>query len=193
MQRIGMIGSVGALDDMYAALTMGRANQSLDEVNFPYRKALLGLDKSIVDYHSGEGSLDAIQARLKQANEGVSAYIAAFPGNAREELKEQRQYVVDRVNKAVVEYLRAKKVRGPYGRVHLSDTGKLLFRLPGSDRYDGQKDLGAYGLAEDTSSNNAIMLSLVGAGLGYALAPKNRGMAAGVGAVAGYIGSTLLK
>jgi len=113
----------------------------------------------------------------------------------REKAYSQMQFAVDKVNALVEEVAnreliplsmrtRQGRLRQQYGEVYFASP-KTADRIPLNER-------AVFGV-EDTSSNNAIMFSLVGAGLGYALAPKNRGMAAGVGAVAGYIGSTLLK
>ena len=240
MQRIGMIGSVGAMMkvDFFAdhwdgaSLTSGKglrptSGTNFGDVRFTAEGVLPDLANSILNYlRSGGGSTKQVDRAVAQVNDAFEKDLREdlnsvrdsfnFPprdGKAvgREKDRQDPQTVRDQALREVT-YKNLASLRVAVDRMNreIADVvdnyaGTLASVMPAmrgpflAERLDcvvflPLKSAESQGVGEVSGgSNNAIMFSLVGAGLGYALAPKNRGVAAGVGAVAGYIGSTLLK
>ena len=251
MQRIGMIGSVGAMMkvDFFAdhwdgaSLTSGKglrptSGNNFGDVRFTAEGVLPDLANSILNYLRGGGrSPKQVERPIAQVNDAFEKDLREdlnsvrgsfnFPprdGKAvgREKDRQDPQTVldqalrevtstnlaslrvaVDRMNREIADVVDnyvgtlarvAPAMRGPFLAVRDNRVVFLPLKSAPGVVLLPLKSAKSQGVGEVSGgSNNAIMFSLVGAGLGYALAPKNRGMAAGVGAVAGYIGSTLLK
>ena len=196
MQRIGSLAMVTPENAFYREnwVKSGARPSPPQGGRFQERGVLPDLANAILAYASKGGSMGEVNRAVDRVNK---AFVEKFGGGAAAPpAQDQLAYAARSVNAGVQEVLDRGMASLPKrprkGSVRVSN-GRLVFV---SDKNASE------GIVDEMSeggSNNAIMFSLVGAGLGYALAPKNHGMAAGVGAVVGYIGgsclprSTLLK
>jgi hypothetical protein len=205
MQRIGMISSVGAVEDFY--------NTAYDADPSP----LVGLQTSMYEYGMGSGNLQEIERAVSKLNAFFSAYVLKKDPNGKQSrtpFYKELQHLSDKVNETTAALLRADKVPGPYGRLHAVG-GRLFFRKSGevadkvaysvkqgtakaaSSVKQGtakavtsvrekfkKKDAAAAGFGTEAGP---LLYSLVGAGVGYAVARKNRGVATGIGALVGFL------
>ena len=203
MQRIGMIGTLvpKAGTGLYDAHWFAEG-RSLG------RNALSDLAIAIQNYHTGTGTLGDVEDKINFANPVLAMYMATT-GLARKVpravMDRELAYAVDKLNESVVDSLRVTQGPGPFGRVHIVD-GRLVFRRPGeatakaaynvkqsttkavtavkSKFKKKDKDSATAGLGGDSGP---LLFSLAGAGVGYAVSRKNRGMSAGVGALVGFL------
>ena len=195
MQRIGMIGTLGP-----------KAGTGLFDANWrDTTHVLSNLAFAITQYHRKTETLSEVEERIKTANEALGRYILTrlrSPEVSRADMDRELAYAVDQVNTKVLEALR-KQGPGPFGRVHIVD-GRLVFRLPGEMTAKAaynvkqstskavtavkskfkKKEADASGFGDDSGP---LLFTVMGAGVGYAVSRKNRGMSAGVGALVGFL------
>jgi hypothetical protein len=185
-----MIGSVSEARGLYAwenAISPGPGGRAYDS-----------LKQTILMMYRGERGIGDVQFEIKKVNDYFSDYVSEkeASGKPRDLFYKELEEYAAAVNQLVAFDLRRDGVPGPHGRLTVTN-GRLSFRDPGARVSLGpgvQPRAGKGAESAGFGSDSAPLLySLMGAGVGYAVARKNRGMAAGVGALVGFLANQALR
>jgi len=191
MQRIGMISSVSGADD-FGNFLRGMFLENME--------VLGGLMDALVQYNLGKATASEVQQRVAALNRRFVDYLGEKDPTGklpRGPFYRELANFADNQTMLAARGTRARRKPGSYGRLE-AVRGRVVFLEPGpkplpefptAKGIGSRRELGAEGIGSDSAP---LLYSLMGAGVGYAVARKNRGMATGIGALVGFLATRFL-
>ena len=206
MQRIGMISSVSGSEDF---------GDFVKDMFGENPELLYDLMGALFQYNLGKATASEVQQQVAALNRRFVDYLGEKDPTGklpRGPFYQELADFADHVTMLEARGTQGRRKPGSYGRLE-AVRGRVVFREPGPkplpESWSGKGiplrsvaptripmrsagkvgELGAEGIGSDSAP---LLYSLMGAGVGYAVARKNRGMATGIGALVGFLATRFL-